>query len=108
MDTDGSDSAVVRVSRTSPRDIGFRGLEVFLDDKFAVNLQFGETRDLRLPSGEHTLRVTNSLYTKRDSFTVNPGETMAFNVANIGGGLFGVLTVIGGTGPYKVHLERVK
>jgi len=107
MDTDGSDSAVLKVSRTSPRDIGFRGLEVFLDDKFAVDLKFGETRDLRLSPGEHTLKVTNSLFTKKAHFTVAAGEIRSYSAANVGGGLFGVITAIGGTGPYRVELKQV-
>lgn len=106
MDENGSTSAVVRVSRTSPRDIGFRGLEVFIDDRFVADIQFGETRDLRVLPGEHTLKVTNSLYTRRSEFTVKAGEVHHFNAANVGGRLFNVITAIGGTGPYKVTLEK--
>ena len=99
-------SAKISVSRTSPKDIKIRGLEVLLDNKTIKDLQFGETFEHEVTPGKHTLKVNNTLYNKSVDFDVQAGQTAKFNAGNYVSGLGGVAFVVVGMGPYKVFLER--
>ncbi len=94
------------VSRTSPKDIGMRDLYVVVDEQEERTLLNGQSLSLDLPSGEHTVKVTNRLFTRKTLVDVKTGQTTTFITSNKAlGGMFSLLIVIGGTGAYKVTLE---
>jgi hypothetical protein len=100
------------VSRTSDKDIGIRGLFVFVDDRDEVTLDHGQQLDLELEPGPHKLRITNRLVSKELEFVLASGEQALFQAANtqikgLLGLIFAGVVVIGGTGPYTVSLERI-
>ena len=108
MSTDSPSCSVV-LRRTSPKDIKMRDLYVQVDDRREVTLLFGEWVEVRLEPGEHRLRVTNRLFTKRETFDLAEGETVRFEVANVPGSLlFAPLLIISGTGAYKVTVKKVE
>lgn len=95
------------VDRTSDRDIGMRDLYVRIDELREITLLHGEGVQVRLLPGTHHLKVTNRLYTRRAEFELAEGEHVRFVVANVPGSiLFAPLLIIGGTGVYKVAIER--
>jgi hypothetical protein len=99
-------SAKLVVARKSPKDIGIRGLELRLDGTFLVNLSFGASIEHDLIPGEHTLLATNSLYSRKESFSVAEGQHIEFEVSNVVTGLGKWLMAIGGA-IYRVELRRV-
>jgi hypothetical protein len=96
------------VTRTSPKDIGIRDLYVQLDDHPEYTLKNTQALKVPLPAGKHRLRITNRLFAKVEEFELQEGEKATFEVANVRAGLlFAPLMVIGGTGAYKVAIERL-
>jgi len=102
-----SNLGVLIVQLTSPNDVKIRDLLVSIDDEPAENLSFDGSLILTVPAGTHTLRVTNRLFTKTDEFTIASGEEITYSAGNIAGGCFSALMILGGTGAYRVMLERV-
>jgi len=94
------------VRRDSPKDIKMRGLEVYVDGEFAVDLQYGKEQEFTLPEGEHEVKVTNSLYTKRMTVDLRSNEKVELQTGNVATGLSGLMLVTFGIGPYKVFLKR--
>jgi hypothetical protein len=101
-----AESGSLVVSRDADNDIKMRGLDVFVDGTHVANLAYGKETSLSLDIGEHTLKVSNSLYSKSDSFEIGSGETVRYQAANVGTAL-GKLLVALGSGLYKVSLKRV-
>lgn len=98
----------ILVSRNSPRDIKVRGLEVYIDDIFAANLQFGRAVKVDVAPGEHEVRVTNTLYSAKISLSVADGEARELRAGNTLTGLFAPMFLAVGIGPYRVFLEEVE
>ena len=95
------------IVRNSPDDIKMRDLYVSIDELPEWNLQFEDSRSIQLSSGEHRVKITNRLFSKSQTFSLAPGQTTKFRVANIPAGpLFAPLMIIGGMGGYKVRIER--
>ena len=91
------------IGRNSPDDLKMREL----DELPEWNLQFEDSRSIQLSSGEHRVKITNRLFSKSQTFSLAPGQTTKFRVANIPAGpLFAPLMIIGGMGGYKVRIER--
>lgn len=107
MDDSHPSESVIRIARTSPNDIGMRGLEIFVDGEYAANVGFGKTVDIPVTAGHHEIKATNSLYTQKDEFDIASGEIRLYDVCNEAGGMFAFMTVIGGVGPYKLKMEHV-
>ncbi|RYG37454.1 hypothetical protein EON81_06685 [bacterium] len=101
-----TDTATVRVSRTSSRDIGIRSLELFVDDEYIADIPFEGTHTLELKPGTHTLKASNRLYKRTLDLNLRAGETVDVSVGNILQGAMTILTSVFGTGPYKVFIER--
>lgn len=83
-----------------------RGLEVFVDDVFRGDLSYGNELTHDVAPGEHTVKVTNSLYTRKLTFTLAPGETVRLEAGNVLRGCGGVMMLAIGMGPYKVFLRE--
>ncbi len=93
--------------RNSTRDIKMRDLYLAIDNADYVSLQFGQSVEIPLEPGDHEIRVTNRISTKKLEFHVAEGEATTFNVACIPSrGLMSLLMIITGTVPYKVSIEQ--
>ena len=99
-------SATLVVRRDADRDIKMRGLEVFVDGELVSDLHFGQEKQMTLPEGEHEVKVTNSLYSKKLTVDLRPNETVELQAGNIATGLGAMMMVTLGIGPYKVFLKR--
>ncbi len=99
-------SASVLVRRDSPNDIKMRGLELFVDGELVADRQYGREKELTLPEGEHEVKVTNSLYTKKLTVDLQPNQKIELQAGNVATGLSGLMLVTFGIGPYKVFLKR--
>jgi hypothetical protein len=106
-DTAVAKMAKLRISRTSDRDIKMRGLEVLLDDQHLTDLSYGKQAEFEIEPGEHTITITNTVYTKKDRFTIGAGRTAAYEIANIVTGLGSVMISAFGIGPYRVELRKL-
>ena len=83
-----------------------RDLYVKLDGE-ERNVLFGRSTTYEVAPGEHLLEVTNTLYTRTETITLQEGEEARFLTANIwSGGIFAWL-VVALSGAYKVTLERI-
>ncbi|MCB8932384.1 MAG: hypothetical protein M9921_04290 [Fimbriimonadaceae bacterium] len=104
---EGLTAGTLVVDRTSDRDIGMRDLYVRVDELEEITLLYGEGVQVRLLPGSHQIKVTNRLYTRRAEFELLEGEHVRFEVANVPGSiLFAPLLIMGGTGVYKVAIQR--
>ncbi len=101
------DVAEIVIRRDSERDIKFRGLEVFLDGTFIVDLFFNTTYRINVLPGEHTVKVSNHLYKKSVKVNVQNGETVNLLAGNNFTLLGGLMVSALGIGPYRVFLSEV-
>lgn len=95
------------VQRKSEQDIKMRDLLVRVDDGPQFNLNFGQSKQIDLQSGDHTLHATNRLYSDSTTFTINENETLTYEVANLTSGCIAALFMGLGMGIYKVRIERL-
>jgi len=102
-----SDTASLVIARDSDDDIKMRSLEVYVDDQFTVDLHYPKDFHIDLSPGEHAVRVTNRLYTRKLAVSVKAGETVHLQAGNHFSGLGGLMTSVLGMGPYKVFLKEV-
>ncbi len=93
--------------RDSPKDIKMRNLAVILDDSPLVDIQYGQVREYPVEPGPHTLRITNTVYSRSAAFDMPPAGRTEFEVANVVSGLGGCMFVVLGMGPYKVALREI-
>ncbi len=98
--------ALLRVTRTSPRDIKIRDLYLELDGKEVGNVLYGDAFEMPVAPGAHKITATNRLYHRSDTFSCKEGEKIEYDVANTATGCGGLLFVVVGMGPYKVQLKR--
>jgi hypothetical protein len=96
------------IKRTSPQDVKIRDLYVLIDDKPEINLQYNQSKELDIEPGHHTIRATNRLFSKRDSFKIGGGETIIYEVCNEASGC--VMALIWGMGMpfYKLTLKPAR
>jgi len=102
-----AEEAQIVINRDADNDIKMRGLEVFIDDEFTKDLSFGNGLSQNVCAGEHTIKVTNHLYTRRLRLTLNPGETSNVQIGNYFDGLGGLMMSVIGFGHYKVFVKEV-
>lgn len=98
-------SATLVLERNDDADIKMRGLEVFIDDEFVVNLNYGKRFETSVPEGDHEVRVTNSLYTERLTVHAHAGEEIVLQTGNLMPKGAGFLFALG-MGPYRCFLRR--
>lgn len=98
--------ARVTVSRTDSTDVQHRQIYVRIDDGPSRTLVFGDTATFEVAAGEHQLRANNTLFWKRTSFSVSPGDAIEFAVINRSGVFgFGFLALLG-VAPLTLSIER--
>lgn len=97
----------VVIERNSPDDIKMRDLYVRIDEGPEFNLPFGQSSEVDLPEGLHSIKVTNRLFTRKLDFDLGGVETLYLAAACIWlNPIFTPLFLISGTGPYKVRITR--
>lgn len=95
------------VQRNSETDLKMRDLLVRIDETPAFNLNYGQSKELEIEVGEHTLLATNRLYSKTASFEMKEGETVKFEVANVTTGCLAVILMSVGMSLYRVTVKRL-
>jgi hypothetical protein len=98
--------AKLSIRRDSPKDIKIRGLFILVDGREVANLTYGQSFEMVISPGEHTLKATNNLYSRSTTFIAEPDRTYAFRGANVMSKVWMVLIGWSGIAPYKVELER--
>jgi hypothetical protein len=76
---------LVTAARTHPDDYRQRQVFVRIDERPRVALLFGESCTMELQPGAHVLRAHNTLFRKRITFQVEPGEHLEFQLINHAG-----------------------
>lgn len=99
------ESAFIRITRRSTKDIKIRGLRILIDDEDVADLSYGRAIEVEVPPGKHTVRVTNNMFSATEEADLAPGETKAFDAANIPKGYAPMFLVIIGITPYGVELK---
>jgi hypothetical protein len=101
------ESGRVVIARKSPRDIKMRDLYLALDDEEERTMLYGDMLELAVDPGEHRIKATNRMFSRKLEFEVGSGETVRLNVANVPSwNPFFFVMLIVGTMPYKVSIER--
>ena len=97
---------LVTVARTDKKDIQIRQLYVSLDRGPRVALLYGESFTLEIQPGRHTLFVHNTLFWKRVTFHVEPGEHLEFMLINRGGRFTYPLIALMGVAPLYLTVKQ--
>jgi hypothetical protein len=97
---------LVTVCRTHQRDIQIRQLYVSLDRCPRLALLYGESFTLEIQPGRHSLFVHNTLFWKRLTFHVEPGEHLEFMLINRGGRFTYPLIALMGVAPLYLTVKQ--
>lgn len=98
--------STITISRTHDDDVRQRQVIVRIDDGPKSTLMFGDSVTIEVSAGTHQLRVHNTLVWKTETFTVGPGDHLAFDVINHPGRLtLGFLALVGAA-PLFLRVER--
>jgi hypothetical protein len=96
----------VTLSRTEATDVGQREIFARIDDTPTRRFRFGDAWTEDVAPGAHQLRVNNTLFWKRVTFTIEPGEHIEFVLINRGGAFaIGMLALLG-VAPLSLTIER--
>lgn len=86
----------VTFSRNHSDDAQQRQVVVRLDNAPGSTLMFGDRVTVEVTAGHHLMRANNTLFWKRESFSIEPGEHIEFVFINRPGRMMlGLLAVIG-------------
>ena len=94
------------VSRKDESDARMRQVVVTVDGHPPRTLMFGDSFTLEVEPGVHLLKANNTLFWKRVSFALEPGEHLEFVAINQPGRMaLGFLTLMG-VAPLYLKLEK--
>jgi hypothetical protein len=97
---------LVTVARTDQKDIQIRQVYVRLDRGKSVALLYGESFTIEIQPGRHRLDVHNTLFWKRVTFHVEPGEHLEFTLINRGGRFTYPLIMLMGVAPLYLTVKQ--
>jgi len=98
--------ARLTVVRDLPEDVRQRQIFISLDGERWATLVFGQSATREIPPGPHRIRAHNTLVWKTRTFEAQPGEQVAFDVANRPGrGFLSAMAVLG-VGPLFLTFDR--
>ena len=98
--------AQVTLSRTDAKDVGQREVFARIDDSTPHKFLFGDSWTEDVAPGLHQLRVNNTLFWKRVTFTIEPGESIEFVLINRAGPFAIGLLALLGVAPLSLTIER--
>jgi len=98
--------AQVTLSRTDKTDVGQREIFARIDNGPTRRLRFGDGYTEEVAPGSHQLRANNTLFWKRVTFTIEPGERIEFALINRGGAFAIGLIALLGVAPLSLTIER--
>jgi len=75
---------LVTVARTHPSDFGQRQVIVRIDEGSPTTLLYGQQFTIELQPGAHSLRAHNTLFFRKMTFHLEPGEHIEFLLINRG------------------------
>lgn len=101
-----ADFAELIVSRNADYDIKMRGLEIFVDGKFAHDLSYPKSWSTQLSPGQHTIEVSNHLYKKSIDVQAIAGQKIELLAGNRFTPVGGIMVTVLGMGPYRVFLTE--
>jgi len=107
MVNNGFEQAHIIIDRNAENDIKMRGLDAFIDDVFVDNLPYNSSFTDDLNPGEHTIRVTNHLYSRSLHVNIQAGQTLHLQVGNYFDLVGGIIMPSIGFGPYKVFVKEI-
>ena len=100
------DAGRVTLSRTDGRDVQHRQIYARIDGGASHTLLFGDVVTVELTPGTHRLQANNTLFWKRVTFTLEPGQHVEFSLVNGSGKLaFGFLALLGAA-PLTLSIEE--
>jgi hypothetical protein len=99
--------ARVSLSRTFPDDWADRTINVWVNGERLRPIRYGQTIEVSLPPGRHSVKVHNTLRGKSLEFDAAPGEHVRLACGNqtAAGGLLMMLMM--GVAALRVRLERL-
>lgn len=101
-------TAILTVSRKSPKDVRVRQIYVSVDGRSVAELMYGQSFTVEIAPGAHRLRANNTLVWKTIDCDLEAGEHAHFTVVNRPGfGTYAMLSLLG-TGPIYLSFERVE
>ncbi|HWB31427.1 MAG TPA: hypothetical protein VG736_13050 [Vicinamibacterales bacterium] len=96
----------VTISRQHEDDVRQRQVIVRIDGGPTATLMFGQTVTFEVKPGLHVLRANNTLFWKKVSFAVEPGEHLEFVLINRAGRLTIGFLALMGVAPLYLTIER--
>ena len=105
VEATGTERAELVITRDSDADIKMRGLEIYVDDQYEHDLQYGRSFRKLVAPGLHKVMVSNHLYKKRLSLELKAGERVNLLAGNRFTILGGIMVAVLGMGPYIVFLR---
>lgn len=103
-----SEAARLVITRNHPEDVQDRPVYLWIDgEKWDGVLRYGKTFERELPSGHHTVKASNTLFSTTEEFDAAEGETVRYRCENglTGGGM--VMVLMMGVAYLKVKLVRL-
>ena len=97
----------ITIRRDHHADARERQVYARVDDAPNHVLMFGDTITIDVAAGSHRLRANNTLFWKRMTFSLEPGEHVEFTLINrcIWQGMRGLLEFFAGAVPLKLQIE---
>lgn len=102
----GDMRARVTISRDHAKDAQQRQVLVRIDDAPEATLMYGDRITIEVQPGSHVLRANNTLFWKRERFTIEAGEHLEFVLINRAGRLTLGLLAVMGVAPLYLDIER--
>ncbi len=97
---------LVTISRVHPADAQQRQVLACIDNGKNATLMFGDRMVVEVQPGSHVLKANNTLFWKRVSFTIEPGEHLEFQLINEAGRFALSLLALLGVAPLYLRIER--
>jgi hypothetical protein len=103
-----SDRAILSIRRDSPNDVKMRAVIVAIDGVRRGQLTYGQSLELELEPGKHTLILDNTWAKKAVDLELSPGSRRTLVVGNRPGGCFLAGLAFAGAGPTQVFVEEAE
>jgi hypothetical protein len=96
----------VTLSRRHETDVRQRQILARIDNGEPATLMFGEAVTAEVEPGAHMLRANNTLFWKRQRFSIEPGEHLEFILINCSSRLTLGLLALLGVAPLFLKIQR--